>query len=176
MRVTSLMLMLATILTLTCPARAVDPSEDFPIVHSRITSVGLFKNGLAVVRRTATLPAAGTFEIENIPQPVHGTLWLESNALIETRVTTRLCEMPLGASSALELQDDLAGRVVTIRFRDGGIPAVIGRVLDTAAGRGIPSWLELQPAQFQGTVKAMPTREEVTMPIQEQLIVELYSR
>ncbi len=48
--------------------------------------------------------------------------------------------------------------------------------LDTAKGRGVPSWLELDADQFQGTVKQLPSREEITMPIQEQLIVELYSK
>jgi small subunit ribosomal protein S4 len=48
--------------------------------------------------------------------------------------------------------------------------------LDTAAGRGIPPWLELEATSFKGTVKALPTREDITMPIQEQLIVELYSK
>jgi small subunit ribosomal protein S4 len=48
--------------------------------------------------------------------------------------------------------------------------------LDTAKGRGVPSWLELDADQFQGTVRQLPTRDEITMPIQEQLIVELYSK
>jgi len=48
--------------------------------------------------------------------------------------------------------------------------------LDTAKGRGVPAWLELDADQFQGTVKQLPSREEITMPIQEQLIVELYSK
>ena len=48
--------------------------------------------------------------------------------------------------------------------------------LEGAARRGVPSWLELAQKNFQGTVKALPNREEVTMPIQEQLIVELYSK
>jgi small subunit ribosomal protein S4 len=48
--------------------------------------------------------------------------------------------------------------------------------LDTAKGRGVPAWLELDADQFQGTVKQLPAREEITMPIQEQLIVELYSK
>lgn len=48
--------------------------------------------------------------------------------------------------------------------------------LDTAKGRGVPSWLELDADQFQGTVKQLPTREDVSMPVQEQLIVELYSK
>ena len=45
-----------------------------------------------------------------------------------------------------------------------------------ATRRGLPSWLELDAAAFKGTVKAMPNRDEITMPIQEQLIVELYSK
>ena len=45
-----------------------------------------------------------------------------------------------------------------------------------AARRGVPSWLELDAAAFKGVVKAMPNRDEITMPIQEQLIVELYSK
>jgi small subunit ribosomal protein S4 len=48
--------------------------------------------------------------------------------------------------------------------------------LDTAKGRGVPAWLELDADQFRGTVKQLPTREDIIMPIQEQLIVELYSK
>jgi small subunit ribosomal protein S4 len=48
--------------------------------------------------------------------------------------------------------------------------------LDTATGRGIPAWLELDAANFKGTVKQIPARDHITLPIQEQLIVELYSK
>jgi len=48
--------------------------------------------------------------------------------------------------------------------------------LDTAKGRGVPGWLELDADQFQGTVRQLPARDEIVMPIQEQLIVELYSK
>ena len=48
--------------------------------------------------------------------------------------------------------------------------------LEGAVRRGLPSWLELDQSRFQGTVKALPNRDEITMPIQEQLIVELYSK
>jgi len=48
--------------------------------------------------------------------------------------------------------------------------------LDTAKGRGVPAWLDLDADRFQGTVKQLPTREEIVLPIQEQLIVELYSK
>lgn len=48
--------------------------------------------------------------------------------------------------------------------------------LAAMARRGVPSWLELDQENYRGTVKAMPDRQEITMPIQEQLIVELYSK
>lgn len=48
--------------------------------------------------------------------------------------------------------------------------------VDTAKGRGVPAWLELNADQFQGTVRQLPERDEILMPIQEQLIVELYSK
>ena len=48
--------------------------------------------------------------------------------------------------------------------------------LEGAVRRGLPSWLELDQSKFQGTVKALPNRDEITMPSQEQLIVELYSK
>jgi len=48
--------------------------------------------------------------------------------------------------------------------------------LQAMARRGVPSWLELNQENLTGTVKTMPDRQELTMPIQEQLIVELYSK
>ena len=48
--------------------------------------------------------------------------------------------------------------------------------LEAVIRRGVPQWLELDKDNFKGVVKALPTREDVTMPIQEQLIVEFYSR
>jgi small subunit ribosomal protein S4 len=48
--------------------------------------------------------------------------------------------------------------------------------LDTVMRRGVPSWLEVDADNFKGTMKAVPDRQEITMPIQEQLIVELYSK
>ena len=48
--------------------------------------------------------------------------------------------------------------------------------VESARGRGIPDWLQLDVDNFTGTVSALPTREDVKLPIEEQLIVELYSR
>ncbi len=48
--------------------------------------------------------------------------------------------------------------------------------VETARGRGVPDWLELDPENFTGRVLSLPDREQIKIPIQEQLIVELYSR
>ena len=48
--------------------------------------------------------------------------------------------------------------------------------VETARGRGVPDWLELDPENFTGKVLSTPNREQIKIPIQEQLIVELYSR
>ena len=48
--------------------------------------------------------------------------------------------------------------------------------VETARGRGVPDWLELDAENYSGKVQRQPTREDIKLPIQEQLIVELYSR
>ena len=62
-----------------------------------------------------------------------------------------------------------------MRERSRKIARIAG-ALDALEGRSVPQWLEIDKDAFAGTVKAMPTREDITLPIQEQLIVELYSR
>jgi small subunit ribosomal protein S4 len=52
----------------------------------------------------------------------------------------------------------------------------IRQAVETASGRGIPVWLELNAEQFRGAVLDLPKREDIRLPIQEQLIVELYSK
>ncbi|MBX5483180.1 MAG: 30S ribosomal protein S4 [Myxococcaceae bacterium] len=52
----------------------------------------------------------------------------------------------------------------------------IAEAIETVDRRGIPQWLEVDKKALKGTVKAVPNREDLTMPIQEQLIVELYSK
>jgi len=53
---------------------------------------------------------------------------------------------------------------------------LVNDALDTAQGRGVPPWLELDAENYRGKVVSQPTREDIKLPVQEQLIVELYSR
>ena len=48
--------------------------------------------------------------------------------------------------------------------------------VETARARGVPNWLDLSPETFSGTVLELPSREDIKLPISEQLIVELYSK
>jgi len=52
----------------------------------------------------------------------------------------------------------------------------IAEALETVDRRGIPQWIEVDKKAMKGTVRQVPNREDLTMPIQEQLIVELYSK
>ena len=67
------------------------------------------------------------------------------------------------------------GAAVSIKDASRKNPLIVA-ALEQAKGRGIPRWLSLEADQFRGTVTALPSREDITLPIQEQLIVELYSK
>jgi small subunit ribosomal protein S4 len=67
------------------------------------------------------------------------------------------------------------GDVVEVREKSRKVQ-MISDSLDAVVRRGVPQWLELEKDTFKGVVKSLPEREELTMPIQEQLIVELYSK
>ena len=49
-------------------------------------------------------------------------------------------------------------------------------IIETAGGRIVPAWLDADQENLKGTVKARPTREEIDVPVDEMLIVELYSK
>ena len=67
------------------------------------------------------------------------------------------------------------GQVVTVREKSRKVDR-IASALEALEGRTVPPWLEIDKENFSGTVKQLPVREDVTLPIDEQLIVELYSR
>jgi small subunit ribosomal protein S4 len=67
------------------------------------------------------------------------------------------------------------GSKVTAAEASRGVTRIVG-ALEALEGRAVPPWLEIDKAGFEGTVKALPAREDMTLPIQEQLVVELYSR
>jgi small subunit ribosomal protein S4 len=68
-----------------------------------------------------------------------------------------------------------SGDGIELREKSRKNPSV-NESLDAVVRKGIPPWLELDRENFRGAVKALPSRAEIREPIQEQLIVELYSK
>ena len=68
-----------------------------------------------------------------------------------------------------------AGDTVSVRDRSQKV-ARIQESLELAQRRGVPDWLEITPESFAGRVKSLPARSDLTMPINEKLVVELYSK
>jgi len=67
------------------------------------------------------------------------------------------------------------GDVVEVREKSRKVSQIL-EAMETVVRRGIPNWLEVEKDKFRGVFKTLPNREELTMPIQEQLIIELYSK
>jgi len=73
-------------------------------------------------------------------------------------------------SAMVTIGDEVA---VAVKSRE---TVTIKDAMDSVVRRGVPQWLTLDKENLKGAVNAYPTREELTMPMAEQLIVELYSR
>ena len=67
------------------------------------------------------------------------------------------------------------GSEISLREKSRKVERILD-AMETVARRGVPQWLELDKDNFRGVVKTLPSREELTMPIKEQLVVELYSK
>lgn len=125
--------LLATLLLSASPAALAqtsnaDAKASEKAVDSKVVSVALFKNGLAVIKRQVPLQGAGVYRMDDVPEPVHGTFLIESNGPLEARVENR--KSPLKNQPALgsNLQDELAGLKVTINGRTTKSP-IIGTVI-----------------------------------------------
>jgi small subunit ribosomal protein S4 len=68
-----------------------------------------------------------------------------------------------------------AGDQVGVLARSQKNPT-IEHALEEVKGRGVPGWLSFDATSMTGRIVSMPTREQVNLPVQEQLIVELYSK
>ena len=67
------------------------------------------------------------------------------------------------------------GDVVEVHEKSRDIKAIT-EAMEAVVRRSMPKWLELEKENLKGVVRGMPVREDITMPIQENQIVELYSR
>ena len=68
-----------------------------------------------------------------------------------------------------------AGDTITVRPTSAQNASIV-HAIEEVKGRGIPEWLTFDAGQLTGRVQSLPTREQINLPVQEQLIVELYSK
>jgi small subunit ribosomal protein S4 len=67
------------------------------------------------------------------------------------------------------------GDVVEVKEKSRKLPQIL-EAMETVVRRGIPNWIQVDKDKFEGVLESLPNREELTMPIHEQLIIELYSK
>jgi small subunit ribosomal protein S4 len=133
----------------------------------------------------------GTFENAEKSRGITGATLL---IFLERRLDNILYRLGLAASRAQARQliqhghVRVNGKKVTIPsystspgevvgIKEGSVDNVhVQQALNISRSRGVPVWLELDPEKPQGKVLSLPTREDLTMPVQENLIVELYSK
>ncbi|MEX0776305.1 MAG: hypothetical protein WD042_11425 [Phycisphaeraceae bacterium] len=144
------------------PVRAADE----PVVNGPIITLGLFKNGLAVVERKIELPGAGTFRLDDAATPVHGTLWVLGGPAVTLSMTMREVEKPL-EQGGVDLQSQLTGRSVTLRFREPNQPALTGQVVSLALPEGDRAWNRSyeQWRYYDSSGRSMPS------PVSSQFLV-----
>ena len=68
-----------------------------------------------------------------------------------------------------------AGDAMEVRQKSREMLPIQG-ALAAIDGRGIPEWLELDRGAFKGTIRSLPTKDHIVLPVNEQMVVELYSR
>ena len=68
-----------------------------------------------------------------------------------------------------------AGDVIEVREKSKGLQRMKD-IVEVAGGRIVPEWLDVDAENFKGVVKELPTREQIDVPVDEMLIVELYSK
>jgi len=90
-------------------------SAQEPSAKSKIVSVGVFKNGLALVHQEVDVPGAGTYRLETAPNPVHGSFWIKSSCPVETALKMLDFETPRAVGG---LQEELAGQNVVVHLKD----------------------------------------------------------
>jgi small subunit ribosomal protein S4 len=131
------------------------------------------------------------FEMAEVSRDITGEVLL---TLLERRLDNMVYRMGM-ATSRSEARQLIRHRHFTVNGRRVDIPSfltkvgdqivvrersrekdVFKRAIEISQRRGVPEWLELDATSFAGKVKRLPAREELTMPINERLVVELYSK
>ena len=106
-------------------------SPDERSVKPEIDSVGLFKNGVVIVRASFPIDGPGVYRWDDVPSPIHGTFQVNTRTAVRTTATRRRVEVtPENEPATGHLQQDLAGKNVRVRKKAAANPGMVvtGRV------------------------------------------------
>ena len=115
---------------------------------SPIESVGLFKNGVAVVRRSAEISGPGTYVLEDVPEPIHGTFWVEGDVPVDVQTTMRDVEVPVRAPG--NFQEELVGQKVVLHLKEPNSQPISGTVMELARPKGMRPGFALTTSRNMG--------------------------
>ncbi len=143
-------LALTACLTLTAFGAAEEPrpgaKAEATIVAAPVRTVSLFKNGLAVVRRGVAVSAAGTYELTDVPDAVHGTLWVDAAGPVDVLATEREVEVPTDGRWEHDPAAVLGGRMVSARLRGEPLTEVQGTVVAFESAAAEARWSRVYEA------------------------------
>jgi small subunit ribosomal protein S4 len=132
-----------------------------------------------------------TFDRASQEKGVSGELLLQK---LERRLSNVVYRLGFGSSQAQARQlvrhghvrvNERRVNIPSLQVRVGDVVslgtraaknALVAASVESVKGRGVPKWLELDAEGMKGKVLSLPARDDVNFPIQEQLIVELYSK
>jgi hypothetical protein len=147
-------------------------AEEKP-AKGRIVSLNLFKNGLVVVRVEVALDGPGVYVLDRVPDPIHGTYWVQSDAEVESRVQTREVDVPAPEAAGGNLQVELAGKKATVHLRGGQVPPVSGVVVQPPQLRAEPADTDAaMPRPDPGSPAAPPGRYLVIQTARGRAYIE----
>lgn len=174
--------------------RSYPPGQHGQARRSRVTDYGLQLREKQKLRRVYGIPEKqfhGTFQVAERKVGVTGEQLL---SLLERRLDNVIYRLGFASSRKQARQlvnhghvmvngrkTDIpsfttkVGDVVEVKEKSRHIPTVQS-AMEAAEGRGVPNWLELDSATFQGRVRELPSKQDIDVLVNEQIVVELYSR
>ena len=157
-----------TISTYVGPNRQAISQNDRPVVFNK-QSGEFDQANIARATQSFTKADEGSYIVLTNPTVE------ESKAHPASATSSQLPDLNYGRKVNIPSIQLKAGDVIELREKSRKIVSV-NDSLEAVVRRGIPQWLELDRDAFKGILKGLPSREDITTPIQEQLIVELYSK
>ncbi|MCF0233632.1 MAG: hypothetical protein HUK22_01485 [Thermoguttaceae bacterium] len=119
-------------------------------VESSLETVGFFKNGVVVVREKIDVPGPGSYALPEPPAALHGTFFIQSDAIVETTSTTAEIEVPISEAGTIDWATDFVGRIVSLVVADEERKVAVERAIP------VQTEVSVQPDPYASSFVAAP--------------------